>query len=310
MKTKTYVDMIIRKELSILIPVYNDICINLVQRVNNIAQAIKELDYEVIVADDGSTNEGKIIANEQYIKTQPKCRYIRRNINVGRAAIRNFLAREAQFEWLLFLDCDVEIPNQHFISNYLNAEPKQNVIYGGLTIGGDFHRLKTNLRYIYERSAERKQTAENRSIKPYQSFRTTNFLIAREIMLQHSFDETIKTYGYEDVMFGKQLYDSGINVTHINNQVEYTEYEENGSYLKKTEEAMRTLYSLKGELASYSSIIVLQQRAQTLHLSGVMNIIFRVFRNIWRANLLSSHPILAIYNAYRLFYFNSLCTIN
>lgn len=295
-----------KKELSILIPVYNDVCTSLVHRLNEIAQATEGLIYEIIVADDGSTDKGKTTLNEP-IAGLPNCRFIKRARNVGRSAIRNFLAQEARYEWLLFLDCDVVIPDLRFISNYFDSVSTYKVIYGGLGIGGNADMLRCNLRYVYEKANECKQTAKCRNKRPYQSFRTTNFFVEKATMLQHPFDEGIKTYGYEDVMFGKELQESNVRLLHIDNNVEYTEYEDNATYMRKTEEAMRTLYSLRNSLAPYSSLISLQEKILSWHLAGVANIFFHIFRKLWRKNLLSRHPILIIYNLYRLCYYNSLC---
>lgn len=294
------------KELSILIPVYNDVCTSLVNRLTAIAQATEGLVYEIIVADDGSTDSEKNALNEP-IAELPNCRFIKRNKNAGRAAIRNFLAKEARYDWLLLLDCDVVIPDSRFISNYFEAVSTYKVICGGLGIGGDTDALRKKLRYVYEKANERKQTAECRNKRPYQSFRTTNFFIEKATMLQHPLDESIKTYGYEDVMFGKELHENGIRLLHIDNKVEYTEYEDNATYLRKTEEAMCTLYSLRNSLAPYSLLISLQEKIHSWHLASITNACFRIFRKPWRKNLLSQRPILLIYNLYRLCYYNSLC---
>jgi glycosyltransferase involved in cell wall biosynthesis len=295
-----------KKELSILIPVFNDVCLPLVQRLCVIAQATDGLTYEIIVADDGSTDSATVAQNEK-IAALPHCTFVKRGRNVGRAAIRNFLAKEARYEWLLMIDCDVEIPDNDFITNYFDAAENYKVVCGGLAIGGDATTLRSNLRYVYEKANEAKLSALCRNKKPYQSFRTTNFFIERATMLQHPFDESIKTYGYEDVMFGKSLQDSGVKLLHIDNKVCYTIYEDNADYLKKTEEAMHTLYSLRESLAPYSVLIMTQMKIESCRLSGFVNLFFRCFRNLWCRNLLSQHPILAIYNLYRLGYYNSLC---
>ena len=295
-----------KKELSILIPVFNDVCLPLVQQLDGIAQATDGLTYEIIVADDGSTDSATVAQNEP-IDTLPHCTFIKRDRNVGRSAIRNFLAKEARYEWLLMIDCDVEILDNDFITNYFDAAETYKVVCGGLAIGGDATTLRSNLRYVYEKANEGKLSALCRNKKPYQSFRTTNFFIERTTMLQHPFDESIKTYGYEDVMFGKALQESCVTLLHIDNKVCYTMYEDNAAYLKKTEEAMHTLYSLRESLAPYSTLIMAQRKLQTCHLSGIANTFFRCFRNLWRRNLLSQRPTLAVYNLYRLGYYNRLC---
>ena len=43
------------KDISVLIPTYNDVCITLVKALQQQAEAL-DTNYEIIVADDGSTN--------------------------------------------------------------------------------------------------------------------------------------------------------------------------------------------------------------------------------------------------------------
>lgn len=292
--------------ISVLIPVYNDVCTRLVARVSEIAEATPELVLEIIVADDGSDN-AETIAENSHISAMPRCQYIKRTSNVGRAAIRNFLARQAKYEWLLYLDCDVEIPDNNFLSNYVKATVSCEVAYGGLSISGDSEMCHGNLRYIYEKHCEPRQSASMRAKHPYQSFRTTNFFIKKEVMLSHPFNEQIRTYGYEDVMLGKTLHDSSVNISHIDNQVHYTRYESNAAYLAKTAEAMHTLFDLRKDLASYSSLIKMQRRLHLWRLDTIIDRVFLLMRRSWRRKLESPHPTLNVFNAYRLCIFNHIC---
>ena len=123
-----------KKELSILIPTYNDVCTDSVNTLMQQAESIGDLRFEIIVADDASTDENVVEANRA-IDRMTNCRYIRRENNVGRAAIRNFLAQEARYEWLLFVDSGMGIVRSDFIFNYLQAEG--NPIYGGYVVEGD-----------------------------------------------------------------------------------------------------------------------------------------------------------------------------
>ena len=119
-----------RSELSILIPTYNDCCVDLVKALACQAANIPKLHYEIIVVDDGSTRpETKLQATE--INALDNCRFISRNINVGRAKIRNILTVMARHHWLLFLDSDMKITRDDFILQYLQADRHAMVIYGG-----------------------------------------------------------------------------------------------------------------------------------------------------------------------------------
>ena len=81
-----------KQELSVLIPTYNHVCVPLVKQLLPLLEAAT-IDYEILIADDGSTDTDTIKDN-QTINTLPHCRYIVRKENVGRATIRNFLVKD------------------------------------------------------------------------------------------------------------------------------------------------------------------------------------------------------------------------
>ena len=136
-----------KHELSILIPVYNNDCSQLVAVLSHQAVAIGGLSYEIIVADDGSDrmDNGQWIMDDGKLSDFPHVRFIRREQNVGRAAIRNFLAGEARYGWLLFIDGDMVIPTDDFLKKWLEADVAQ-VGYGGYVTG---EGEPCNLRYLY-----------------------------------------------------------------------------------------------------------------------------------------------------------------
>lgn len=290
-------------QLSILIPVYNHVCKGLVENLHLQAET-EGLLYEIIVADDGSTDIAVKEKNSR-ISTIKNCRYISRDVNVGRAAIRNFLAEQSRFKNLLFLDCDIELPDSHFLKRYIDADIKA-VLYGGVCTEGTHSLGKHNIRYIYEHSSEPHHTALERSKQPYKSFRTTNFIISRNIMLAHPFDERFKHYGYEDVFFGKELKHNNITIMHIDNPVSIRDFEPNDVFISKTEEALRTLYCFRNELADYSKMLESIRRMEKFIPMEFFRMWHRVFGKLGLKNLKGNSPRLTIFNMYRLGYYLSL----
>ena len=133
-------------ELSILIPTYNHNCTVLVRHLQQQAELLG-IPYEILVADDGST-ENVSVEENKLIDTLPNCRYIIRTENVGRAAIRNFLCRESQYQWVLYIDSDMTVESEAFLSRYVEqqqAYPSVAVVDGGVSIGGNQAQLKHNL---------------------------------------------------------------------------------------------------------------------------------------------------------------------
>lgn len=289
--------------LSILLPSYNNNCCDIVRTLQHQASAIEGLLYEIIVADDGGTDFA-IKRENNIINDFPNCRYIVRQHNVGRAAIRNFLASQAQYEWLLFIDSDISINNDSFILNYVNCQ-KDDVICGGV----DFcinDNYKHNLRYKYEHAEKHNHTEISRNKRSFESFRTTNFMIRRSVIDRQKFDERFIKYGYEDVMYGRELKEKGYHILHINNPVTYTHFETNIVYINKIEEALSTLHFFQRELEGYSPLIEISNRLRHLHLQWLIKLWHKLFYPMEKFNLIGSHPSLFIFKLYKLGYYTSL----
>lgn len=286
------------KEISILIPTYNHVCFSLVSVLQKQA-ALLAINYEIIVADDGSTDAATISGNRA-INSLPFSRYVERLENTGRAAIRNFLAKEAQHEWLLFIDSDMVVADNDFLRHYAECSG-YDVVDGGVTIGGDPHLLQDNLRYRYEKAAEQQHTMEQRRQHPYRDFHTANFLVRRSIMLRHPFDLRFRHYGYEDVLFGKTLEKHNIPILHIDNPLSFEVFEGNTHFLDKTEEGLRTLHEFRNELHGYSRLLDLSESLSYLPL----HLLWRMTGTILRSYLIQ-HPNQKLFTLYRLLYFCSI----
>lgn len=287
------------KELSILIPTYNDVCTHLVSVLQQQADALGTA-YEIIVADDGSTREDVIIENRS-INLLPHCRYVERKENVGRAAIRNFLANEAIHPFLLFIDADMVVPDDDFLRRYAE-HPCETVIDGGVVINGAAS-VRHTLRYRYEKNAEQAHLTAVRRQHPYQHFHTANFLVARAIMLAHPFDNRFRNYGYEDVFFGKQLQDHHIEIAHIDNPLSFEVFEDNSSFISKTEEGLRTLYQFQQELSGFSNMLIIIQRLRQWKLLPVIRLWHQLFGTTERWLLVGNHAPLWLFSLYRLGFF-------
>lgn len=286
-----------KHELSILIPIYNDDCREMVKALSCQAEAIDGLKYEIIVADDGS-DESYIITNSQ-ISALPNVRFIRREQNVGRAAIRNFLCCESKYEWALFLDGDMTIVSNSFIKSYLDADVKE-VAYGGYCVGpGE----ASCLRFIYEKACEPMHRAEERRKRPFQNFHTSNFMIRRDIMLSHPLDERFRHYGYEDVLWGKQLHKAGITIIHLDNPTGFYDFEDNAHFVSKTEEGLRTLYTFRKELRGYSRLLTFIEGLHSGATCWAIKLWHWAFGSLERRNLCGKHPNLSIFKLYKLGYY-------
>lgn len=291
-----------KQELSILIPIYGCKPHQLVKQLCEQANIISGLkDYEVVVVDDG-TPDAAIVESCWAIGQWPHCRFMALEENIGRSRIRNLLASLARFEWLLYLDCDMTIDRQDFLANYLNCN-EGDVVDGGVSIGpGD----PGNLRWLYESTAAAEHSVAERKKRPYQDFHTANFLVHRDIMKAHPFDTRFKHYGYEDVLFGKQLNQAGIPIVHIDNPAGFYTFEDNARFVAKTEEGLRTLREFRNELRGYSRLLTL---AEGIHLAPVrwmLRLYFRLCAPLMRRNLRGTRPSLSLFRLYKIGYYLNL----
>ena len=285
------------KDISILIPTYNDPCLKLVEDLQRQAAALP-ISYEIIVADDGSTDQQVVVTNRA-IGNIDNCRFVERGVNSGRAAIRNFLASEARYDHLLFIDSDMVVCRTDFLHRY--AQSTGDVAYGGVIIG---NTVKGNLRSMYEKAHEHEHTVERRQSSPYQDFHTANFLIRRDIMLAHPFDSRFRHYGYEDVLFGKELELHHTTIVHIDNSLSFEIFESNADFVSKTEEGLRTLYTFRDELQDHSHLLAITRRLSAL--VPLIRFAHRMCGPLERRLLTGRHPSLLVFNLYRMGYFLSL----
>lgn len=274
----------------------------MVKALDTQCENIEGLRYEIIVADDGSTDEHLCHVNKEILELE-NARYIQRKENVGRAGIRNFLAKEASYEWILFIDSDMTMLLDDFILHYAELDNSFKVAYGGYQLGNG---TISNLRYLYEKNAANKNAPKHRNQNPYSNLHTANLLMNRQTALTHPFDERFKRYGYEDVLLGKRLQEAGISIVHIDNPLLFDKFESNNRFMQKTEEAMQTLYMFRTELQGFSPLLDMAQRMKRLHLQSFFLSFWKARKDNWRIKLCGNHPNLKLYMLYKLGYFISL----
>lgn len=300
-------------KLSILIPTHNYDCGRLVR------QLLLQLpdESEIIIGDDCSA-DADIVKKIDAASSLPNCHVFRQSGSepLGRAAIRNALAREARGEWILFIDADAEVRSPSFIADYLAAaegraedgkylDATAPVVCGGTGNLPCCPRPAARLRYDYEVAAEKRLTLTCRQKHPYAQFTTFNFLIQRKLFLSIGFNESLREYGHEDTLFGLELKRRGIAIRHIDNKLTHLGIEDSSEYLAKTETALRTLASMDIEQKRHVRISALALHMKRRHLHGLVSLLFRMGKPFLRTNLLGKHPIQILFAFYKLGYYST-----
>lgn len=287
--------------LSILIPVFNYDCSQLITSLARQGEKLKTLGlagYEIILADDCSTDQRTIKKNLAACAVCKSCRYLAQNERQGRARNRNAAIRVATGNWLIIVDCDALPPDELFLRRYFDARSEASVLVGGLLTP---HSAVPGceLRYRYELRADRHRTLSRRQAQPYARFSTFNFMVQRDVMQQAMFDPELTEYGYEDTLLGWQFEQRGIAVAHIANPLVHTGINNNREFLKNTESAMRNLCRLP-MLHNSVGPARAAQHLQRLHLERLFFSLFCLLHRAIRRNLLSHHPSLLLFNIYKL----------
>jgi glycosyltransferase involved in cell wall biosynthesis len=229
--------------LSILIPTYNYNAFTLVQELHQQLLRSTVL-FEIICIDDGSKSE--LNKSNQEINLLSHSSFIVLNENIGRSAIRNYLSKKAKYNWLLFLDADVKPVGNDLIYNYLSAiHHSGNIFCGGIKYLESDENKKL-LRYKYGINYEEIKI-EKRKEQPYKFFFTSNFLISKDIFKTIQFEEKLKKYGREDLLFSLNLKNKKHNVVHLENEVYHLGIDDDATFVSKTKQAMENIAFLEQE---------------------------------------------------------------
>ena len=289
--------------LSILIPIYNFDATDLVQQLSTQASTLGQ-PYEILVYDDAS--EPAWQKTNASLAALEGVSYIALTENLGRAKIRNHLARAANYDHLLFMDCDSGILKSDFLKTYMNLLPFEGVLAGGRSYAQDQPSDPSyTLHWLYGHKKESRTLAE-RKAAPAKYFHSNNFIVSKSIIQATPFDEAIRDYGYEDLAWAVALEAKGISVSHIDNAVFHLGLEDADTFLGKTCKAIDNLIALEKSGVDISTN--LQSFAGKVDLVKMRPIVQGYYK--WKeksilANLASDSPKLSNLDLYKLNYYFS-----
>lgn len=291
--------------LSILIPTYNYNVYPLVLELKKQADRL-EINYEILVQDDNSSTKHPQNNTIDYLVN---CHYYSNPINLGRGRNINLLTHKSKFEYVLILEADSFPETKQYLKNYITSILKSDsVVFGGVTYSNLKPAADKILRWKYGINRESKSLAQ-RLEKKYDFVFTWNLLLKKEILLKDPFPEFIKEYGYEDTIFVKKLQLNRILITHIDNNLIHNNEDCNIEFIKKTENAVRTLhYLVNNHKIDYEDINLsaFYLYLKKLRVIGIVKRIYFKTKPKILANLTSENPNLYLLDFYKLGYY---CTI-
>ena len=289
-------------KLSICIPIYNFDVNDLVSSLKSEIE-IKNLDAEILLLDDASDVEFQKI-NSKAKSSVDLFNFLENN--VGRSAIRNLFLDLAKGDYLLFLDCDGKIISADFISNYLDdiITNHSEVIYGGRVVDSNIPEKKYQLRWTYAQKREN-LSLKKRLQKPYLGFQTNNFVIKKSVFKDFRFDEKLKNYGYEDLLFAMELKAADVKIQHIDNPIFNNDIETNHIFTGKATEASESLALILKDVKTKDRVSDLKltkayKKLRDYKLQRVFNLSFYVMEPFLKTRLHMGNVHLRILDFYKL----------
>jgi glycosyltransferase involved in cell wall biosynthesis len=268
-----------------------------------------KVEFEILIGDDGCRDQYKEIFSQ--LAKLDEVRVVEMKKNSGRSVIRNQLAIQAAYEWLLFIDADTEIPGKSFIGNYLSFTGNEtSCVCGGRTYKSQ-EPLKPELylHWKYGKSREVK-TAKKRNKQPWSGFQSNNFLIRKRVFESLTFNEKISGYGHEDSLFGLELKNRNIRILHIDNPALHIGLEDSVRFLEKAKEGVRNLlkvHLLQPEIAAcHIRLLRSYLFFRTLGMRRIFAFLFRVLDNKIEKSLYFKPVCLYLFDFYRLAYMMAL----
>jgi glycosyltransferase involved in cell wall biosynthesis len=265
-----------------------------------------KISFEILVFDDCSPIP---VTENEAINELSHARYTILPKNIGRSAIRNRLAREATYEFLLFLDADTEVIRADFLKKYLEAiTTTTEIVYGGIRYQETPPKPEELLRWHYGKAREA-LGVEARRKAPHLRFLTLNFLIKKSVFDKIAFNEDIPNLRHEDTLFALDCKKRGISVAHIDNPVVHLGLENSEVFLRKSREAVEALHLFVTNGLIDAGETSLSKKAKQLRIAKLAHPImwfYSLFKKTMERNLLSQNPSLKIFDLYRLGYYLTL----
>jgi glycosyltransferase involved in cell wall biosynthesis len=188
------------------------------------SQSASESIRELIVVDDGSTDNTKSVVEDASKKCRFEVRYVRQP-NSGPAAARNVGIREARAEIILFTDSDI-VPGPDLVSQHVrwhHENPADSVAVLGYVTWPQEPRPTPFMKWLGEHGAlfAYRELRNKREIS-YRYMYTCNLSFKVSFLRGHGqFNEEFKSAAWEDIDLGYRLHQAGLRLLYNREAVGY-----------------------------------------------------------------------------------------
>lgn len=202
------------ESLSIIIPTYNRAAVLSKALEGYLGQSRPELIRELIVIDDGSTDDTEAVVQEFNKRSDFAIRYLRQS-NKGPAAARNFGIREAVSDLVLFSDSDI-VPARDLVEQHMEWHRRNplltSAVLGYVTWPAEI-RPTPFMRWYGEDRIFAFRHLRNKQEADFHFFYTCNVSLKTEFLRSAGqFDEDFKTAAYEDIELAYRLSKRGLKI--------------------------------------------------------------------------------------------------
>ncbi|GDX04564.1 glycosyltransferase family 2 protein [Buttiauxella sp. A111] len=172
-------------------------------------EPVKLNDIELIVIDDGSELSLKSTVEFFYaafLERNWSVKFLRNEVNQGRAYSRNKAAKQASNEWLFFVDID-NLIQPGCLSNLISMIDKNNEPFVARANVRCWPALTKKSNYLHYFDSRYLGNRYKDSVTiDYRYFASDAFIISRtQFNILNGFDESFRHYGCEDEEFGVRL---------------------------------------------------------------------------------------------------------
>jgi len=200
--------------LSVVIPTYNRAKVLAKALEGYLAQSSPALIQELIVVDDGSTDDTETMVREFGARSVFPVRYLRQS-NKGPAAARNLGIGEVRSSLVLFTDSDIvpsfDLVEQH-IEWHRKNPPIASAVLGYVTWPAEI-RPTPFMRWYGEKRLFHFDELRNRQEASFHFFYTCNVSLKTEFLRAGGqFDEDFKSAAHEDTELGYRLNKRGLKL--------------------------------------------------------------------------------------------------
>lgn len=284
--------------LSVLIACYNQRVEELVLSLWQQGKALNR-PFEIVVHENGvdAAIQQEMLAA---FAGKEEIRYaIQRSAN-SRSASRNWMAKQARYPYMLFLDGDAAVVDQQFLTRYIQCLPSESVWVGGTAYRAHPPEQDRLLRWTYGKAREERVYLGSKGKSA--GFSSFNFLMPRSAFEKVQFDETITAYGHEDSLLGQQLTEAGISISDLHNPLYHEGLDENEEFLAKSAQAVRTLAQLvrQGKLGEEIKLYRIYQLLRQWQLTGVMRQLLFKSRKLMERQLCGRRPSMLVFDLWKL----------